>query len=84
MSRIREFGTIYPWGCERPSVAMARARRRKEKLLKELEAIDERKRQEAEREKSAKRQKIENEELVIEMVIKYQADRTAEQQRGKS
>jgi hypothetical protein len=84
MSRIREFGKIYPWGCERPSVAMARARRRKEKLLKELEAIDERKRQEAEREKSAKRQKIENEELVIEMVIKYQADRTAEQQRGKS
>lgn len=84
MSRIREFGKIYPWGCERPSVAMARARRRKEKLLKEFDAIDERKRQEAEREKSAKRQKIENEDLVIEMVVQYRADRASEQERGKS
>jgi hypothetical protein len=84
MSRIREFGKIYPWGCERPGVAMARARRRKEKLLKELEAIDERKRQEVEREKSAKREKIEEADLVIEMVIKYRADRASEQERGKS
>jgi hypothetical protein len=75
MSRIREYGKIYSWGCEKPGVALDRARRRKEKLLAEIYAIDERKQQEAERAKAAKRKKIEECDLVISMIIQYQADR---------
>lgn len=51
---------------------MANALRRKEKLLKEHDAIDKRKRQEAEREKLAKREKIKEVDLVISMVTQYQ------------
>jgi hypothetical protein len=82
MSRIREFGKVYPWGCERPSVAMANAVRRKERLLKEHDAIDERKRQEAEREKSAIREEIKEAELVMSMITQYQANPPPKRRKG--
>jgi hypothetical protein len=73
MSRPREYGKVYPWGCERPSVAMKNALQSKERLLKEHDAIDERKRQEAEREKSAIREKIKELDTVMSMVTQYRA-----------
>jgi len=84
MSRIREFGKVYEWGSERPAVALARARQRKEKLLKEIAAVRERKRQEEEKETLAISEKVKEAELVIAMVIRHQAKRALKYRKGRA
>ncbi|WP_139165515.1 hypothetical protein [Microvirga guangxiensis] len=84
MSRLREFGKVYPWGSERPTVAKARAQMRKAKLLKDLEASEEIARQRIEKAKQATSEKIKEAELVIEMVTQYQAERALKPARDGS
>ncbi|KFG68849.1 hypothetical protein [Microvirga sp. BSC39] len=72
MSRKRKFETKYPWGSERPGLALARAQKHKEKLLQQIETIRERKRQETEKAIAAKQVLIDEADLVIALATEHQ------------